>query len=134
MVANSFGLSDDGREISWNGSRNSGSKMLPNQVDVALRCDDDISFCSVYLNARDALRREFNGVVYFAVSCGNGVASGKQIINALIRSCVGEGLSHTLQRAELVHQDRACGPLSEQKGSRLCHCLYLCDKFVASLR
>jgi hypothetical protein len=65
--------------------------------------DDDKSSCSAYLNAGKARRREINHVVRFAVSCGNGVASGNQIFKALIRSCVGEGFGDSPRRAQLVH-------------------------------
>ena len=63
---------------------------------MALRCDDDIIFCGAHLNAGNAGRREINGVVRLAGSCGNVVVSGNQIISTLIRRRVGEkGLGHT---------------------------------------
>ena len=75
---------------------NSGAEIHPHRVRVALRWDDDITFCGAYLKAENARQCEINGVVHFAASYGNGVESGDQIINALICSRVGEGLGHTL--------------------------------------
>jgi len=43
------------------------------------------------------------GDVRFAESCDNGVASGDQIFEALVRSCVGDGFGHSPRRAQLVH-------------------------------
>ncbi len=58
---------------------------------------------AAYFNAGEARRREINCVVRFAVSCDNGVASGDQIFDSLIRSCVGEGFGHSPRWAQLVH-------------------------------
>ena len=63
--------------------------------------DDDISFCGAYLNAGKARQREINSVIRSAASCDNGLASGGQIFNTLICSCIGEGFGHSPQRAQL---------------------------------
>jgi hypothetical protein len=77
--------------------------MRPHCVDVARHHDDDISSCSAYFNAGEARRHEINCVVRFAESGDNGVTSGDQIFEALIRSCVGDGFGHSPRRAQLVH-------------------------------
>jgi hypothetical protein len=104
VVANSLGCSNNGWYIWYdNGGMYSGSKMRPHRVGVARHHDDDKLFCSAYFNAGEARGREINRVVCSAASCGNGVASGNQIFDALIHSCVGEGFGHSPRRAQLGH-------------------------------
>ena len=79
-------------------------------VGVVRHHDDDISSCGAYLNAGKARRRKINRVVCSAASCDNGVASGGQIFDALICSCVGGALVTVPDGRSLVTRTEHTAP------------------------